>query len=113
MDKAGNQRAIEFIDDGTFGDSIVSGLTQKDLEGEGEFITLNPSNKRARFDTKLPEVESINLLSNNQGSNSDYNTDASKSLFLRDNDTVSLEIVTSERISTEVDLLMKMILSAT
>ncbi|MEC8222355.1 MAG: hypothetical protein VX020_00685, partial [SAR324 cluster bacterium] len=36
---------------------------------------------------------------------SDYNTDVSKSLLLRDNDTVSLEFVTSERISTEVDLL--------
>ena len=85
---------MEFSDDGTFGDSFVAGLNQKDLDGEGDFDTLNPSNYRIRFDTKLPEIESINLLSSNQGSNSDYNTEVSKSLLLRDNDTVSMEFIT-------------------
>ena len=53
---------------------------------------------------KLPEIESINLLSSNPGTNPDYNNDETNSLLLRDNDTVSLEFVTSERISTSSDL---------
>ncbi|MEC7292275.1 MAG: Ig-like domain repeat protein, partial [Actinomycetota bacterium] len=103
-DKVGNQRVVEFTDDGTYGEEFDAGLTQKDLEGDNDFITLNPSNFRARFDTKLPEIESINLLSSNPGTNPDYNNDESNSLLLRDNDTVSLEFVTSERISTSSDL---------
>ena len=97
---------VEFTDDGTYGEEFDAGLTQKDLEGDNDFITLNPSNFRARFDTKLPEIESINLLSSNPGTNPDYNNDESKtiSLLLRDNDTVSLEFITSERISTKDDL---------
>ncbi|MDP6730400.1 MAG: hypothetical protein QF675_10500, partial [SAR324 cluster bacterium] len=103
LDKVGNQRVIEFEDDQQ--DKSETSLAQKIPAGEGAYETQNPSNYRVRFDTKLPEVESIRMVSSNQGSNSDYNTDVSKSLLLRDNDTVSLEFITSERISTELDLL--------
>ena len=68
---------VEFTDDGTYGEEFDAGLTQKDLEGDNDFITLNPSNFRARFDTKLPEIESINLLSSNPGTNPDYNNNES------------------------------------
>ncbi|MDP6730677.1 MAG: hypothetical protein QF675_11905, partial [SAR324 cluster bacterium] len=104
LDKAGNQRVIEFEDDQQ--DKSETSLAQKSLDGEGEYETQNPLNFRARLDTRLPEVESINLLSSNPGTNPDYNNDESKtiSLLLRDNDTVSLEFITSERISTKDDL---------
>ena len=66
--------------------------------------SVNRTGNRALVDTKVPEIKSFALLSSNLGTNSDYNSENSKSLLLHDNDTVSLKFVTSERISTFNDL---------
>ena len=97
LDKAGNQRVIEFEDDQQ--DKSETSLAQKSLDGEGDYKTDNPTGYRARLDTKLPEIESITLHSSNQGTNLDF----PKSLLFHHNDNISLEFVTSERISTSSD----------
>ena len=93
LDKAGNERQVEFVDDET-------NLTQQTLEGEGDYSTLNPSAYCARIDTKLPDVIELAFHSTNTGVNSE---DFPNTIFARDNDTIHFSFKTSEEVDNQTD----------
>ena len=92
LDKSGNERTIQFNDDGT---SLTQVLPETPVNQ-----TSNTSGNRARVDTKRPEIIEFALTSSNEGVNLDY----PDSRMVRDGDTLTLSFETTERISTKDDL---------
>ena len=92
LDKSGNERTIQFNDDGT---SLTQVLPETPVTQ-----TSNTSGNRALVDTKRPEIIEFALTSSNEGVNLDY----PDSRMVRDGDTLTLSFETTERISTKDDL---------
>ena len=102
-DLAGNERIVEFADDGT---NLVQSLpletstpTKNCLAPISNECSINEG-FRARYDLKKPEIMNISVESSNSGTNFDY----PETLLGRHQDTLTVSFETSERISVQSDL---------
>ncbi len=102
-DLAGNERIVEFADDGT---NLVQSLPLETSTPTKNCLT-PISNKcsidegfRARYDLKKPEIMSVSVESSNSGTNLDY----PETFLIRHQDTLTVSFETSERISVQSDL---------
>ena len=93
LDKSGNERTIQFNDDGT---SLTQVLPETPVTQ-----TSNTSGDRARLDTKRPEIKTVAFTSSNTGANTEEFPDTR---LVRDDDVLTLSFETSERISLKSDL---------